>query len=203
MTQHDYEARSRAAQAAAAQALERLLDIAETRDSGQVARVARVIASLYDGMNYPLDLFELRALDVALSDDILLCVDALRWGLADLYKLVPDGQRRMEAVIKSWGVAPPDPPMPNDWSNLNARLVTFGSAPGYRGVNLSFECRVLDASERGRMYRLRLSLDAADSAAVADQIISVHRFAWRTPGELPLDAISGEEPPVWAKERGV
>lgn len=101
--------RSQAAQAKAALALARLLHLAETRDSGQIRRVATFIAALYNGDAYPLDLFELRAVDVAISDDVLACIDALRWGRADLYKLIPDGQARIEAAIRDWGIASPKP----------------------------------------------------------------------------------------------
>lgn len=59
----DYEGESRVAQDKAAQALGRLLHPAETRDSGQVRRVAKFIAAMYDGQAYPVDLFEIRAVD--------------------------------------------------------------------------------------------------------------------------------------------
>ena len=75
-------------------AFQRLLQLAETRDSGQVHRIALFIAATYNGEAFPFDLFELRAAGVAISDDMLLCIDALRWGQADLYRLVPDGDRR-------------------------------------------------------------------------------------------------------------
>ena len=59
-------------------AYQRLLQLAETRDSGQVRRVALFIAATYNGDAFPFDLFELRAVDEAISDDMLLCIDALR-----------------------------------------------------------------------------------------------------------------------------
>ena len=55
-----------------------------------------------------LDVFELRAVDVAISDDMLQCLDALRRGCADLHTLVPDGDRRMQAVIARWGLRWPE-----------------------------------------------------------------------------------------------
>ena len=79
-------------------AFQRLLQLAETRDSGQVRRVAL----------FPFDLFELRAVDEAISDDMLLCIDALRWGQSDLHSLVPDGDRRVRAVIEQWGLKWPE-----------------------------------------------------------------------------------------------
>ena len=35
---------------------------------------------------------------------MLACLDALRWGKADLYRLVPNGDKRVEAVINLWGL---------------------------------------------------------------------------------------------------
>ena len=92
------------AQAVAAQAFARLLGVAEHRSSGQIRRVALFLASTYNGEAFPFDLFELRTVDVAISDDMLACLDALRWGKADLNKLVPDGDRRVLAVIDAWGL---------------------------------------------------------------------------------------------------
>ena len=86
------------ATAKAGHAFQRLLQLAETRDSGQVRRVALFIAATYNGEAFPFDLFELRAVDAAISDDMLLCIDALRWGQSDLHSLVPDGDRR-----RIWG----------------------------------------------------------------------------------------------------
>lgn len=104
--QQDWEARARQAQAQAAQAYLRLLELAERSDSGQARRVARFLASTYNGERYPFDLFELRALDVELSDDALACIDALRWGKADLHRLLPDGEARVASLIESWGLVP-------------------------------------------------------------------------------------------------
>lgn len=90
------------------QAFLRLLQLAETRDSGQVHRIALFIAATYNGEAFPLDLYELRAVDEAISDDMLLCIDALRWGQSDLHSLVPDGDRRVRAVIEKWGLKWPE-----------------------------------------------------------------------------------------------
>lgn len=104
----EWARRAGQAQAQAAQAYARLLDLAETRDSGQIARIARFIAATFNGQAFPFDLFELRAVDVAIADDMLVCLDALRWGKADLYKLVLDGERRVLAVCKAWGLQWPE-----------------------------------------------------------------------------------------------
>ena len=99
-----FAARSGEATRKGARAFARLLQLAETRDSGQIPRVARFLAATYNGQAFQLDPFELRAVDIAISDDMLCCLDALRWGRADLYTLVPDGDARVRAVIDRWGL---------------------------------------------------------------------------------------------------
>jgi len=104
--QLQWDERARVAQAASAQSLARLMQLAERSDTGQAARVARFLAATYNGHSYAFDLFELRAVDVEISDDIIACIDALRWGKADLYKLIPDGAARIEAAITAWNLRP-------------------------------------------------------------------------------------------------
>lgn len=103
-----FEALSRDATAAGAQAFARLLKLAEERDSGQIVRVVRFVAATYNGAAFPLDPFELRAVDIAISDDMLRCLDALRWARADLHTLIPDGDARVRAVIVRWGLRWPE-----------------------------------------------------------------------------------------------
>ena len=93
---------------AGAQAFVRLLALAEARDSGQIARIARFIAATYNGEAFQLNPFDLRSVDIAISDDMLCCLDTLRWGRADLYRLVPEGHTRVRAVIDRWGLKWPD-----------------------------------------------------------------------------------------------
>jgi hypothetical protein len=75
-------ARSQKATSQAERAFARLLKIAEQGDSGQTRRVAAFIASTFNGRTFPFDLFELRAVDVGIGDDMLCCLDALRWARA-------------------------------------------------------------------------------------------------------------------------
>ena len=97
--------RAERAQALAEQAYARLLAVA-AGDTGQAGRVARFLAATFNGAAYRFDLAELRMLDIAISDDVLLCLDALRWGKADLHRLVPNGDTRVQAVISAWGLKP-------------------------------------------------------------------------------------------------
>ena len=101
---NSFEPRSRDATATGAQAFARLLALAEQRDSGQIVRVVQFIAATYNGQAFTFDLFDLRALDVDISGDMLCCLDALRWGRADLHTLIPDGDTRVRAVIDRWGL---------------------------------------------------------------------------------------------------
>ncbi len=103
-----FEPRSRDATALGAQAFARLLQLAEQRNSGQIARVIQFIAATYNGQAFKFDLFDLRALDIAISHDMLRCLDALRWARADLHTLVPDGDARVRALIARWGLQWPD-----------------------------------------------------------------------------------------------
>ena len=103
-----FAARSGEAARKGAQAYARLLKLAETRHSGQIPRIARFLAATYNGQAFQLDLFELRAVDIAISNDMLCCLDALRWGRADLHTLIPDGDSRVRAVIERWGLRWPE-----------------------------------------------------------------------------------------------
>ena len=102
--EQEWKRRATAAQAQAAQAYARLVVLAETRESGQIRRIATFLASTYNGQAFPFDLYELRAVDVDISDDMLVCLDALRWAKADLHDLIPDGDRRLLALIDRWGL---------------------------------------------------------------------------------------------------
>jgi len=103
----EWDERAFATQRLAAQAFARLLTIAERGESGQERRVARFVASCFNGYHYPYDLFDLRTFDVDISDDMLICLDALRWAKADLHTLVPEGAARIQALCVSHGFAAP------------------------------------------------------------------------------------------------
>ncbi len=103
-----FDTRSRQATQEGAQAFARLLKLAEERDSGQIPRIVHFLAATYNGQAFRLDLFEPRAVDIAISDDMLCCLDALRWGRADLHTLIPNGDARVRAVIERWGLRWPE-----------------------------------------------------------------------------------------------
>lgn len=102
--QIEWQERAEVAQSLAGPAYLRLLRLVEKSDTGQARIVAHFLASTFNGRGYHFDLYDLRNLDVAISDDTLACVDALRWRNLDLFELVPDGFARVEAVIKNWNI---------------------------------------------------------------------------------------------------
>jgi len=89
-------------------AFRRLLRLAESSDTGQARRVASFLATCYNATAFPWDPFDLRAVDIAISDDMLNCLDALRWGQADLHTRVPDGDGRLQRLMKVWGMRWPE-----------------------------------------------------------------------------------------------
>jgi len=98
-----FDQRAAVATRAGGQALERLLRLAETRTSGQIERVAKFLGATWNGSRH-FDLYDLRAMDVEISDDMLAVLDALRWGKLSVEELAPDAGARIEAILQGWGM---------------------------------------------------------------------------------------------------
>lgn len=103
----EYASRASTATTKGSHALERLIQLAETRQSGQIERIARFIGGVWNGKRH-FDLYDLRALDIEISDDMLAVLDALRWAKVSIGDLVPDGDRRIQAVLTAWGMYGPN-----------------------------------------------------------------------------------------------
>jgi hypothetical protein len=103
----DYAARATEATTKGVTALGRLLTLAETRQSGQIEHIASFLGAVWNGKRH-FDLYELRALDVAISDDMLAVLDALRWAKLSVGDMVPSGDLRIEAVLTAWGMFGPE-----------------------------------------------------------------------------------------------
>lgn len=109
--QKAWRERARLATAAGTTAFSRLLEVCEspeTDGTGQARTVARILAGLYNGETFPIDPYDLRSLDVPISDDVLDCLDALRWGKQDLHTLVPRGDERTRTVLERYGIEWPE-----------------------------------------------------------------------------------------------
>ncbi|AZU59778.1 hypothetical protein CFM90_26520 (plasmid) [Ralstonia solanacearum] len=170
-----------------------LLAVAE-RDTGQSGVVARFLASLYNGADYPFDLTELRRLDADLFEHCL-AVLRLDQHAAEVHTYVPDGVARWARLLAAWGLdqrTPPELP-PAAGTRCEARYMTVSNAPGYRRVTLFLE--LADGSARGAPVELGLSV--ADSDDLARDLLDIHRFAWRDAGRGPLDRRPGELRPDW------
>lgn len=78
--------------------------------------------------------------------------------------------------------------------DVAAKLVTYGNAPGYRAVSLTFDVkRTGDTTEQTR--RLCLRINTEDGESIARHILGVHRIAWE--GDGPIDAKPDERRPRW------
>lgn len=92
---------------------------------------------------------------------------------------------RDEAILSGLGEAERD-------VDVSAKLVTYGHAPGYRDVSLTFDVQRFGSA---RTHRLCLQLDREDSDSVFQHILRVHRWAWVN--GTPIDLQAGEQRPVW------
>ena len=100
--QAEWACRAKDATALAGPAYERLLSLVETgRDSGQISRVAAFVAATVGLHRF--DIYDLRALDVELSDDVLAYLDVIRWGKCHIADLVPDGFALAQQAAVDWG----------------------------------------------------------------------------------------------------
>lgn len=77
--------------------------------------------------------------------------------------------------------------------DLHAKLVTYGNAPGYRDVSLTFDVERFGSSTK---HRFALRVNTEDGVSIARHIIDVHRVAWD--GSAPIDVQPGEQRPRWA-----
>lgn len=174
-----------------------LLDVAE-RDTGQSGVVARFLAGLYNGTDYPFDLTELRRLDADLFEHCLGVLRLDNQPSVEMHSYVPDGEARWRRMIATWGLdktPPPEPPASSvhAGTRFQATYQSYGNAPGYRDVSLFL--KIEDGVTRAAPVELLLS--AQDSADLACDLLDIHRFAWGTAGRGPLDRRPGEQRPAW------
>ncbi len=95
-----------AAHDAGVPALRRLFELCESRDSGQISRVARLLAGLYNGTAYRFDLTDLRGLDTEILED---CLAVLRMDAnprQEVHEYFKDGNRRLHSVFRKFGITP-------------------------------------------------------------------------------------------------
>jgi len=171
--------------------LAELFDLARS-DTGQAGIVARFLAGLYNGMDFPFDLTELRGLDATLFEHCLAVLRLDNRPKVEIHRYLPHGEQRMKQLLLDWGLVTRPVPPPSAGEDYNVRYVTHGYAPGYRDVSIQirFEQDAADAPAT------RLYLSAADCANLARDLLDIHKREWRV-GQRPLDAKPEEQRPRW------
>lgn len=88
-------------------ALQRIVKAIEANPgTGQSRRLARFLAGLYNGQDYPFDLTELRGLDAELAN---ACLDYLKYdrlGIKEVHKHLINDEKDLYRWLKEYGIAP-------------------------------------------------------------------------------------------------
>ena len=79
-------------------AYERLLSRAEEPGLRPDDSVLAFVLTVSDWHRATLDMSVLRQADIPVADDMLVCLEALRWVKGDLCDVVGDGRRRVHAL---------------------------------------------------------------------------------------------------------
>jgi hypothetical protein len=168
-----------------------LFDLARS-DTGQAGIVARFLAGLYNGMDFPFDLTELRGLDCDLFEHCLAVLRLDNRPKVEIHRYLPDGEQRMKQLLLDWGLMTRPVPPPAAGEDYNVQYVTHGFAPGYRDVRIHvrFEGDAADAPAT------TLYLPAEDCARLTEDLLDIHKQEWQL-GRRPLDAKAGEQRPRW------
>ena len=85
------------------ESLQALYEIAQGH-SGQCRYVARFLAGLYNGVRFPFDLTDLRALDEAIFEHCLAVLRMDARPAKEVHEYFPDGGHKWEAMIARWGL---------------------------------------------------------------------------------------------------
>lgn len=165
-------------------------------DTGQCGVVARFLAGLYNGDDFPFDLTELRGLDADLFEHCMAVLRLDNKPEVEVHKYIQDGEKVFKEMLYSWNLAkrPSPPPAAADWYNVS--YGGCGNAPGYRSYSLFFRSDGKDGKPAGE--RVELCFTADDSTRIARDIIDIHQLAWdRNDRREPIDIKPGETRPRW------
>ncbi|MDE2417770.1 MAG: hypothetical protein KGN32_08185 [Burkholderiales bacterium] len=88
-------------------ALDRLLTLAETRQSGQIKRIALFIGACWHGPRH-FDFFDFRSLDLEIQEDMFAVLLAHATGHVDIDYMLPDAHVRIVHMLDRWGMYGPD-----------------------------------------------------------------------------------------------
>lgn len=166
--------------------------------TGQAGKLVRFVAGCYNAGEYPFELDLLRGLDTVLAASCLtyLAYDAL--GEKEIHHHIPGGGETVQGWLVEYGLRPVDRSLRELSSDqrvdVNATLVTYGHAPGYRDLSLVFDVEPLGG---GAKLRLDMHVGAKDGVTIRHHIQEVHRSAWE--GKGPIDRGEGEQRPAWLR----
>lgn len=79
-----------------------------------------------------------------------------------------------------------------DEINVDAELVTYGNAPGYRDVSFTLDVVRQNSTTK---RRLCIRVNSQDSETMLQHLQNVHRLAWEDTG--PIDKRTDEKRPRW------
>lgn len=165
--------------------------------SGQCGIVARFLAGLYNGTDFPFNLNELRGLD---SDLFEHCVSVLRldnFPTVEIDGYVPDGSKVFQKMLEDWELVkrPARPPPAGDWYHV--RYASYAAASGYRRYSLSVRIAPKDSNPE-EADPIELNFNAQDSERMLKDLLDVHKFAWdQSSRGAPLDLKPSERRPFW------
>lgn len=187
-------------------ALQRLYKKA-SGNTNQCRYIASFLLGLYNGVRFPFDMTDLRAIEGELFED---CMTVLRMDARitrqEVHLYFTEGSEKFEALAKDWNLEdmhklredakrasqPAGTPAPlHDGGTFVAKLRTCGDAPGYRDVSVYVE-----VGEKGNT-EVELRLAPGESESLLLHIARVHAFAWRDAERGPLDKQQGERRPPW------
>lgn len=167
--------------------------------TGQCGIVVRFLASLYNGMDFPFDLTELRALDADLFEHCMAVLRLDHRPEHEIHRYIPDGDKVFLKMLEDWNLvsrpAPRPLPSPSPGQSYPVKLSTVEHAPGNRSVRvlITFAHDPDDAPATGLFF------DAKDSETLAHDLLEIHQFAWspRNGRVEPQDIAPGERRPHW------
>jgi hypothetical protein len=159
-------------------------------DSGQCGIVARFLAGLYNGTDFPFDMTELRGLDADLFEHCMAVLRLDRHPAVEIHKYFPNGDEVFLKMLQDWNLVERPAPPPAGGERYIVNYDSYGNAPGYRDVSL-----YVKFSDEPERHRVELHFSAADAASIAEDIVGLHRRAWENGG--PIDIQPGEKRPRW------
>lgn len=162
-------------------------------NTGQCGTVARFLAGLYNGNDFPFNMTELRGLDPDLFEHCMAVLRLDNRPKVEIHDYIPNGNKVFLDMLQDWNlVKRPAPPPPGDYYRI--KLSTIANAPGYRDATLyvTFNKELVDAPP------VELILSASDTELLARELISIHQFAWDLSSKgKPMDIQPGEHRPTW------